>query len=189
MRILQYITILLLTQSLLGCAGLAPASKTKNMVERDGVSTLLIPSEYRDVYFIPKGSIERHCRAPGPDFSVEASDGVSLGVGSPIPGADKGNIGFDSSQGALSLGGRSADVLLTRELMYRACELTSNINSNNKESKEIYYRFLQTIERLGKAQIEIGTASMSDNKSTLSGPNFPTSASDGSDGMDDSSGG
>ncbi len=145
-----------------GCATFAPASKTEKVIERDGVSALLIPSEYRDVYFIPKGSRERHCRAPGPDFSVEASDGVNLGLGSPVPGMGKGSVGFDSGQAALSLGGRSADVLLTRELMYRACELTANLNSNNKESKEIYYRFLKTIERLGKTQIENGVISATD---------------------------
>jgi hypothetical protein len=175
------------------CATFAPASKPEKMIERDGVSALLIPPEYRDVYFIPKGSIERHCRAPGPDFSVEASDGVSLGMASPIPGVGKGKVGFDSGQAALSLGGRSADVLLTRELMYRACELTANIDSDNQEAKEIYYRFLQTIERLAKAQTEVGTHSASD-RVVSSAPkignlNTPSSGNAGSDGMGDGSGG
>jgi hypothetical protein len=172
---------------------LAPGSKTEKVIERGGVSALLIPPEYRDVYFNPDNAKERHCRAPGPDFSVEASDGVSLGVGSPIPGIGKGKVGFGSGQAALSLGGRSADVLLTRELMYRACELTANIDADNKEAKEIYYRFLQTIERLGKAQTEVGTNSASDSVASsapkIGNLNIPSNGNTDSGGMGDGAGG
>ncbi len=147
---------------LAGCATMAPGSKTEKVIERDGVSTLLIPPEYRDVYFNPDGTKDRHCRAPGPDFSVEASDGVSLGVGVPVPGVGKGQVGFGSGQAALSLGGRSADVLITRELLYRACEMTANIDANKQETIQIYERFLQAIERIAKVQTETGTQAASD---------------------------
>jgi hypothetical protein len=43
----------------------------------------LIPAEYREVYFTNDAENDRHCRAPGPDFTVQASSqlGVSVPTG------------------------------------------------------------------------------------------------------------
>jgi len=152
--------LIICTLFVASCATMSPGSKVKLesvVQERIGISSLLIPSEYREVYFKENKSKERYCRSPGPDFSVQSSDGVNLGVSSPILGSGQEKVGFDSGQSAFGLGGRSADVLLTRELMFRACELSSNIDANQETSIAIYERFLATVERLAQVQQEIGT--------------------------------
>lgn len=149
-----------------GCAGLTPdAEKEGKIYERDGVSTLLIPSDTREVYFKDSRSFERHCRAPGPDVSIQSSSGISLGAS--IIGKSE-ELSDTSGQSGLALGGRDPAVLLTRELMYRACELASNLNANQKTTISIYNRFLRTVEKSIKMQQLVGTASATDSsKSSL----------------------
>jgi hypothetical protein len=160
-----YLSYILLLLS--GCAGITPdAEKEGKIYERNGVSTLLIPSDTREVYFKDSRSFERHCRAPGPDVSIESSSGISLGA-SIIGKSDE--ISETNGQSGLALGGRDPAVLLTRELMYRACELASNLNANQQTTISIYNRFLKTVEKSIKMQQLVGTASVTDSaKSSLS---------------------
>ncbi len=116
---MKYLMFGLLLGLLSSCASMG-LPKEGTIFERKGVSVLLIAPEMRDVYFNDPSSLERHCRAPGPDVSIESSSGVSLGVS--IAG-DADKISDGSSQAGLALGGRNPAVLITRELMYRACEL------------------------------------------------------------------
>lgn len=160
------LTILCLISLLSGCAGITPEPEKEGKIyERDGVSTLLIPSDVREVYFKDARSFERHCRAPGPDVSIQSSSGISLGTS--LIGKSE-EISDTNGQSGLSLGGRDPAVLLTRELMYRACELASNLNANQKTTISIYNRFLKTVEKSIKMQQLVGTASASDTaKSSL----------------------
>jgi hypothetical protein len=129
-----------------GCAGLvsAPGTTEQELVERDGIDVALIPAAYREVYFSPSTSNERHCRAPDPDFSVQQSDKLSVSL--PTNGGE--SMGGGETQTGLNLGGRTQTVLITRELMYRACELAANINADADTSIAIYDKFLQAIQAL-----------------------------------------
>jgi hypothetical protein len=129
-----------------GCASLAPASDVEKVVERNGVDVLLIPAAYREVYFSPSSSNERHCRAPDPDFTVEAGETLNLGATLAAGNAENAELG--TTQTATTLGGRTAAVLITRELMYRACELSSNINANSETTLDVYKQFIDAIERI-----------------------------------------
>jgi len=159
-------TYMMIAFLLSGCAGLTPDAKTEGKIyERDGVSTLLIPSDAREVYFKDSRSFERHCRAPGPDVSIQSSSGISLGTS--IIGKSE-ELSDTNGQSGLALGGRDPAVLLTRELMYRACELASNLNANQKTTISIYNRFLRTVEKSIKMQQLVGTTSATDSaKSSL----------------------
>ena len=149
-----------------GCAGITPEPEKEGKIyERNGVSTLLMPSDMREVYFKDRRSFERHCRAPGPDVSIQSSSGISLGAS--IVGQND-ELSDTNGQSGLALGGRDPAVLLTRELMYRACELVSNLNADKKTTISIYNRFLRTVEKGIKMQQLVGTASATDSaKSSL----------------------
>jgi hypothetical protein len=142
-----------------GCSTLAPGTQVENIHERDGVDMGLIPAEYREVYFTNDAENDRHCRAPGPDFTVQASS--QLGVSVPT-GESSETLSSGQGQAALSLGGRTPSVLLTRELMYRACEMSSNIKADKETTINIYADFLKAVIEISKSQTEQGTASSSD---------------------------
>lgn len=76
------------------------------------------------------------CRSPDPDFNMGQNDQMSLGVGVE-------NLAIGDTQKELSLGGRTENVLIVRELMYRACELVMNLNADAKTSIEIYENFFK----------------------------------------------
>jgi len=150
--------------SLAGCGSIWPKSYGK-LFERDGVSMVTVPDNTRETYFNDPNSLERHCRAPSPDVAMTTSDGFSINA--PGPGLYGGNEGITSSAGggALSLGGRSPALLIAREMLYRACELTSNLNLPKDETIAIYERFLQSIESISKIQTSAGTSSASEQMS------------------------
>jgi hypothetical protein len=151
-------SVLMSTFLISGCSTTAPGSSIEHLVERDGVDVGLIPATYREVYFSPATSTERHCRAPAPDFTVQQSDQLNLSM--PMNGGE--SIGGGENQTGLTLGGRSPTVLITRELMYRACELTANINADSETTVAIYATFLQALGNITQQQSGSGTASESD---------------------------
>lgn len=144
---------LLLATTVGGCAALSPAPQGK-LFEREGVSMITVPSNSRETYFSDPTSRERHCRAPSPDVSITASEGVSLS-------ALRQGVSEDASKGALSLGGRDPAVLITRELMYRACEASNNLNLGADESLKFYRDVMDVIAKISASQTGTGTAAAS----------------------------
>lgn len=161
---LGFVTGLALASTVLflsGCAGpqsLLYTAPPTEVIDRQGVDALSQPAGRRTTYFKDHGSIERFCRDTSPDFAITASEGISLGVGPVGRG-----VANDESRGAMGLGGRNPEVLVARELLYRACELSLNINADPKLTLHIYERFLKTIERLAHTQTAAGSAPLAGN--------------------------
>jgi hypothetical protein len=137
-----------------GCAHVTRDTPDVQLIDRAGVDVASEPVERRTTYFKNHGSVERYCRAPAPDFTATMSEGVSVGVGLGGRG-----VAEDKTRGAIALGGRNPEVLLARELLYRACELSMNINASPAETRAIYERFLQSIETMARYETASGTAS------------------------------
>jgi len=140
-----------------GCGALKPPPEGK-LFERGGVSMVVIPGGSRETYFSDPSSLERHCRAPSPDVSLTASEGVALNVPSPT---GKGvGLNEDASTGALGLGGRSPAVLISRELLYRACELSNNLNLPPDQALKLFRDAMDVIIKLSTSQTAGGTAAL-----------------------------
>lgn len=140
--------------SLASCAGSAMSRPTEGQLfDREGIDVILTPADTETVYFKDPGSQERYCRSPESDTASTVSEGVS--IGSPV-GA--GSVGKDASRGSLSLGGRNPAVLIAREFLYRACELSLNLNADSALTLQIYERFLKSIEEIAKSQTGTGVA-------------------------------
>jgi hypothetical protein len=140
-----------------------------HLYERQGIDVFVENSSLKTTVIKDKDSLERICRSPNPDFASGQTSGVSVGL-------SKGpTIGTSSGAMIDSLGGRSPAVLITRELMYRACELTLNLQATPDLSKEIYWRFLTTIELAIKSQTGAGAQGSSVTSNTNAPSTMATS--------------
>jgi len=97
------------------------------------------------------------------------------GVGS----AASKSIGEGVSSGALSLGGMNPEVLITSELLYRACEMSANLNADKELTFKIYRMFLNSVNQTSANQTSSGAKAL-DSKLTTSNSNL----SDGSNSSD-----
>lgn len=169
-----------------GVGSLFDSQPAAQVFDRDGVDVVSEPTDRRATFFKDIKSTERFCRTPGPDYAVTASEGVSLGIGLPTGGAKQ--VGEDAGQGALSLGGRNPEVLLAREMLYRACELSLNINADGPTTQKIYARFLKAIEAVSSSQTGTGTAGASAAAPDVKAPSIsPSNSSSGSSSSSSSS--
>jgi len=97
------------------------------------------------------------CMAPFPDAIGSSSHDTTFSAGL----TSKEGVARQRTRGGERLGGRSADVLLSRELLYRACELAANLHADQELTLKIYDRFLTTLESISKYQTGTGTAAES----------------------------
>ena len=180
-RLIPGLAALAILMSTGGCLSLPSEPEKDTLFDRAGIDAILAASDRQALIMKDPTSKERMCLAPGPDYSVTASRGVNvgMGVGLPVGPKTQENLGGDVSRGALSLGGRNPEVLLARELMYRACELSLNLNADQATTLWIYTRFLESIEKIAQSQTGSGSASVSATPldPRLQPPSFPSDAS------------
>ena len=75
-----------------------------------------------------------------------------------LAGGKGAGVSDEATQGSLSLGGRNPAVLITRELMYRACELSNNLNLSTPETLKLYRDVMNVIVQISSAQSGTGVA-------------------------------
>jgi hypothetical protein len=99
-------------------------------------------------------------------------------------GIDLSGEGTNEEAGdrSIALGGRNPAVLITRELLYRACELSNNLNLSKEETLAVYYRFLDASLTIAKVQTSTGT-----NITLPSNTSISSNSDDSSDSDDFSS--
>ncbi len=151
-KLVKFTYISLYFSSLLACADL------NNVLEVEQIDPRLKVVSYSDDLqntFVKKGANgTKICSQPDPDSAQAYADGLSVAVGAG-PGE-----GMGDSSSATSLGGRNPEVLLSREMMYRACELSLNYDASYDQARSIYTEFLTAIVALGKTQVGKGSASV-----------------------------
>jgi len=188
MKNIKILLILPISILFLGCSIKTPEVK---IVERDNVNVLSNTSDLQMTFLKKQGELERYCGSRQSDVADTRSSGTTIG-GSAL--GDSGNVGEGNSEGALSLGGRNPAVLIVREMLYRACELSMNLNADQKTSIEIYSKFLDSIEKITATQTGVGAASlgqkanttvtMSENSAKASTSSSDTSSDDDSEESD-----
>jgi hypothetical protein len=94
------------------------------------------------------------CMVPFPDALTGRGSQMSVSAGL----TNSEGVSHSSTREAIDLGGRSADVLLARELLYRACELAANVNADRELTLKIYDQFLTVLQSISQYQTEAGTA-------------------------------
>ncbi len=160
MKKINVLFTLVISVFFLGCTAKTP---TPIVLERDNVSAIANTADLQMTFIKKDGEKDRYCGPRQSDVADTRSSGATLGIGS--LGKDE-NIGEGSSEGALSLGGRSPSVLIVREMLYRACELSMNLNTDSKTTIEIYTKFLDSIEKITAAQTGTGVVSVGQKANT-----------------------
>lgn len=140
--------------ALTGCASALPLQRTEvELAERGGVDeqhrevglqVLTVPEGQRVMLIKSPDDVERVCSPRESDQGLSVSEGLSV----TLPGGGE-SIGGSVGDQAVALGAPAAVVQLTRELLYRACELSLNLDADAATTREIYERFLSVLENVG----------------------------------------
>ncbi|MBE0491355.1 MAG: hypothetical protein IBX44_03775 [Sulfurospirillum sp.] len=115
---------------------------TPKLYAQGGFSTFTLPEDTETSLIKDPSSMIKFCGARESDAVSAKQNGFSLGFG--IGGAQE-SVGATNGGGALSLGGRDPLVLITREFLYRVCELSLNHNLNKQETIELYKYFIEKL--------------------------------------------
>lgn len=145
-------------------AGCISSSARPPHAVKDGLLDIYVTDNDQKLLFVKNavpGENHRTCLTPPHDSVSGKNGGVGLSGGVPAVPALREGVTFERGTSELSLGGRSPSALISRELMYRACELTLNMNSDLETSLKIYERFLQAVEKVAASQTESGSAPLS----------------------------
>lgn len=132
--------------------------------EQITVSGINIVSNHPDIintYVQPIDNQTVICLEPDPDFTSTFNGSFSLGAN---VGTNSSTIGDSKGQSAVTAGGLSPMVLIARELLYRACELSMNTNATAEQQIAIYQTFLKTIETISTSNLGTGTQATQPNQ-------------------------
>lgn len=156
-----------------GCVSFQSNASKHSVVDRGGLDIVIEDASKKATIFKDPSSTERYCRTPNPDYAAAKGAGVSIptGIGS--------SVGLQSGGSVDSLGGRSPSVLIAREMMYRACEMSLNLNADKDLTIEIYKTFMGIISEAMRSQTEDGVGSSSARAPAMEPTNGPVSSSSG----------
>lgn len=156
MNIKSLINLLLLSTILTSCSSIRPLEVKYQGLEGSG---------FYSTSAATKSSIVRQtndnlivCSEPAPDatYNEEANTALDLDM---LTIGNKDSEGASEGEAEASLGGRSVNVLLTREMYFRMCEFFANTNISDSLKVEIYKTTLQTIMGINNQNFGTGTSS------------------------------
>ena len=107
-----------------------PQRKAKVLEVEAGAYAVTYPSDIRGAYFIKKGSNVRICAEPAPDVALDTLQKLTADISAKLAATEEGSAKFSSELSAkvVQLAGRTELLLLAREMLYRACELSPSLS-------------------------------------------------------------
>ncbi len=159
--VLFFLIAIGLLQSCVGAKGVRDKGK---LYTREGTDVITIGVDRRVAFLRSNKEDDCQCLAPPPDAMLFSSFGMSLSS-TLLKGTQEG-IGEKSGSDIMALGGRTPLVLISRELMYRACEFTTNQKLSKVDAMKVYQDFLRTIVALSKVKEMNGTQATSGQRDT-----------------------
>jgi hypothetical protein len=124
----------------------------------------------------PENDKSISCSYPAPDSIFQQSESDSFNIlnfgGGASPGQEEGKSGGQEQE----MVGRTSGVLLSRELMFRLCEFSSNFNLEVQDALSLYDKTLEvihdvTLEEMKSTQVSISeTTSLTESNVSESAP-------------------
>ncbi|MFK8013800.1 MAG: hypothetical protein AB8B80_17305 [Marinicellaceae bacterium] len=140
---------LMLSPLLTSCVSI-PSDTNKQHLTNIGNEVIITwPADQNHVYMKTIDGNRTVCRSPSPDFAVAHNKGITLGLTQ--AGSESEQLGDTKSQSDTSLGGRGPSALIVREVLYRSCEMTLNVNASEEETEAIFFKTLNILSNMIKA--------------------------------------
>lgn len=125
-------------------------------IKRSGIDLIVMEEGSKVAYLKDNKTLEKFCASREIDTTETFNEGLGLGLST--GGVSKESISGGAGTGAVALGGRSPAVLITREMMFRACELSLNLNLDSEKTIELYKMFLEYTNKLIKNEHDKGSS-------------------------------
>ena len=154
MRVLHFLIIIAIGSSIISCSNMRPLEVKYQSIEGSGFYSTSAATKSSIVR--QKGDNNIVCAEPAPDATFDMEDNSSLDM-SLMNIGNKEAEGTSDSEVEAGLGGRSVNVLLTREMYFRMCEFFANTNIQDSLKIEIYKMTLQSIIGINNQNFGTGT--------------------------------
>ena len=166
---MKKLIVLLALIPLVGCSGAAETYSNMQPFPSNGGIVSQGSSASATVVFDPEKS-KKVCLGRGADSAFETEDSgdinltlVSIG-GSGKTDSEESNL--SNNTGEEEMVGRTPALLLTRELLYRSCELAGNYNLTKEEATKLYLSTIAIIAKGWSAEASKTTITIGDTLTT-----------------------
>lgn len=150
--VFSFLSMAMLSGCSINPAGLHHAQSENNDIEVYGTSAGI-----RGILLRKKSSATVYCAEPQPDATVNESLSENVSISQATAGNE--SEGVSESESEKSLGGRSVNVLITREIFYRTCEFLANTELKDDDKLKVFTTSLQSIIDLNRTNLGVGTNS------------------------------
>lgn len=133
-------------------------------------SALSMPSDLRGTYFLESGGRLRYCAEPAPDVAMENLQKLVASLQGSVPNQASAQASVDAETSAkvVQLAGRTQLVLIAREMLYRACELSMNQPEIGKDTAlAMYQEVANLIKDMAAAERTLADAELNRSKALL----------------------
>ncbi|BCS53133.1 hypothetical protein [Geobacter sp. SVR] len=134
-----------------GCA--IPQTKALTLnIDTTKSSVLTYPAQIRGAYFFRPEDHVKMCSEPVPDVAMESLEklAASLKAKTAADLTIEPSLAYELNSKAVELAGRTQLVLLAREMLFRACELSINGSGSSELSKQIFEKVVDVIGEIAK---------------------------------------
>lgn len=132
-----------------GCA----SSKPEQVVsEVDSYSVVGTYGDVRETTVRSRQGSLVICSGPEPDAAVTHSASAGAGLSILGAGSDRGSAEGSSESADVELVGRTPAILITRELLFRLCELSANHQLSQQQLVELYLKNLEIIHDIASIE-------------------------------------
>ncbi len=161
---MKLIVACLLTTTLNACS-LNSTDLNHARSENNDIEVYSTTAGMRGILLRKKSSETVYCAEPQPDASV--SESLSENISASQASTANESEGASESESEKSLGGRSVNVLITREIFYRTCEFLANTQLGDEAKLKVFRASLQTIIDINTTDLGSGTNNQSSEQTSI----------------------
>mgnify|MGYP006274972887 CR=1 FL=1 len=145
---------LLLIVLLGGCA-MSDATQMRE-IDQPGYQIYSTTAANRIVTIRDKNDPRIFCTEPAPDVALDEDESFGFNLNL-LTFGDSVDEGGSEGFAEAGLGGRSTNVLLTREIFYRTCEMMGNVALSDDAMVDLFGKSLDAIVEINKQNLGTGT--------------------------------